>query len=559
MSFFAIQPLLHSGFFPMHDDQQIARLFEMNKSLLAGQFPVRWVQDLGFGYGYPLFNFYPPLTYYLGEIFHLGGLGYIDSTKLIWAIAFVGSATAMYFLSKEFFGKVGGVVSAIFYLYAPYHAIDAYVRGAQAELFSFVWLPLVLLFAYKLTQGKETSKYIFLTGIGLALLMLTHNLVFLPFVGFVTIWYFAFAVTTRRDQLARFAFYFLLYTALCFALSAFFWAPSLAEKQYTLVDQLLIKNLASYKIHFVCPSQLWDSPWGFGGSIPGCLDGLSFKVGKSHVVLAILGGFSALYFWYKRDSKSLLISLLSFALFIAALFMTIHYSSFVWDNLSLLWYLQFPWRFLEFSALFSSLLAGAVVIVVKNKSAQLIVGSVLLCALLVQSVKLFVPQFYQPTMSDSELTSDTAIKWHVSSTSFEYLPKGVKTVTLPSGALGVDIDQSRTAKGHYQVLSGAPNISTAQFSPNAFRLNLNSSQPSVLQFNIVNFPIWMVWMDGQPLSTYDTNAYKLVTVTVPAGSHILSGKFVDTPIRLLANSVTIVTALALIIFYGTYRIKKQSR
>jgi hypothetical protein len=36
----------------------------------------------------------------------------------------------MYLLGKEFFKKWGGVVSAIFYVWAPYHSVDVYVRAA---------------------------------------------------------------------------------------------------------------------------------------------------------------------------------------------------------------------------------------------------------------------------------------------------------------------------------------------------------------------------------------------------------------------------------------------
>src|SRR5947207_15947771 len=66
LSYWAIKPLFISGFFPIHDDTQVARVFEMNKSLADGMFPVRWVSDLGYGYGYLIFNYYAPLAYYVG-------------------------------------------------------------------------------------------------------------------------------------------------------------------------------------------------------------------------------------------------------------------------------------------------------------------------------------------------------------------------------------------------------------------------------------------------------------------------------------------------------------
>src|SRR3989344_7728429 len=77
-------PLFKQGLFIMHDDQQVARLFVFDEALKAGQFPVRWVNGLGFNFGYPLFNFYPPFVYILGEIFHLTGFGFIDSVKIVF-------------------------------------------------------------------------------------------------------------------------------------------------------------------------------------------------------------------------------------------------------------------------------------------------------------------------------------------------------------------------------------------------------------------------------------------------------------------------------------------
>ncbi|MBI2034661.1 MAG: hypothetical protein HYT11_02915, partial [Candidatus Levybacteria bacterium] len=83
LSFFSIRPLLVSGFFPMHDDTQVARVYEMWKALRDGMFPVRWVPDLGYGYGYPIFNFYAPLAYYAGAFFIFLGVDALTATKFM--------------------------------------------------------------------------------------------------------------------------------------------------------------------------------------------------------------------------------------------------------------------------------------------------------------------------------------------------------------------------------------------------------------------------------------------------------------------------------------------
>jgi hypothetical protein len=82
-SYFSIRPLLGPGFFPMHDDTQVGRVVSMGRALRNGQFPVRWVSDLGYGYGYPLYNFYAPLPYYAGGYLHMLGVSGLWSTKIM--------------------------------------------------------------------------------------------------------------------------------------------------------------------------------------------------------------------------------------------------------------------------------------------------------------------------------------------------------------------------------------------------------------------------------------------------------------------------------------------
>src|SRR6266567_6181734 len=106
LCFWAVRPLLNSGFFPIHDDEQVGRLYELHKDVVSGQLPPRLAQDLGYGYDYPLFNFYPSFIYYVAEVYHLLGFSYIVSIKLMIATGFLLAAIAIYFLAKEYFGKL---------------------------------------------------------------------------------------------------------------------------------------------------------------------------------------------------------------------------------------------------------------------------------------------------------------------------------------------------------------------------------------------------------------------------------------------------------------------
>jgi hypothetical protein len=118
----AVWDLLQPGFFPMHDDLQVFRLFEFHKCILDLQIPCRWVPDAGFGYGYPLMQFYPPMPYYPMEILKLLGLGYFWPVKIMFALAFIVSGWGMFFLPKDF--MVNERISQPCFCLCPYHSVD---------------------------------------------------------------------------------------------------------------------------------------------------------------------------------------------------------------------------------------------------------------------------------------------------------------------------------------------------------------------------------------------------------------------------------------------------
>ena len=141
LSTLTILPLIQPGFFPIHDSVQVARVFEMYQSLTDGMFPVRLVQDLGYGFGYPIFNFYAPLSYYVGATFMFLGLSALSATKLMIATGMIVSGIGMFLLARQLVRVEGAVIASLLYVFYPYHAVNLYVRGAIGELFAYAFLP----------------------------------------------------------------------------------------------------------------------------------------------------------------------------------------------------------------------------------------------------------------------------------------------------------------------------------------------------------------------------------------------------------------------------------
>ena len=550
-------PLLKPGLYVIHDDQQIARLFLFDEALKSGQFPVRWVDGLGFGFGYPLFVFYPPFVYMLGELFHLIGSGFINSIKLVFFASIIASGFAMYILAKEFWDKYSAVVASVFYLLVPYRALDIYVRGALSESFSFVWLPLILWSLYRLKR-TEKAFYIYISAIFLALLMVTHNLIFLPFMLILPV-YLLFLIWKAENK-KLFIVNCLSSIVYSFGLSAFFWLPALLEKKYTIVDQLLLVNLANYNIHFIYPQQLWNWPWGFGGSAAGLTDGISFKIGKLHVFTSIAASVLAIAHLIRLKlsgvngspaealAKAGQLSIVFFVLFLFSAFMTTFYSKPIWDLIAPLGYLQFPWRFLIFTSLFSSILAGAFLYLLRLPILRLIASLILVILLVIGNFKLFKPQTYRPDLTDEIATSEEIINWDISQSSFEYIPKGVELKKSELGTNVVNIKKSEIPTEEVQILSGLAQINSLNSTPSKINFIVNAKDPLQVRVNVFNFPGWNAKVDGKKFTIADNNRLKLITLNIPEGVHRVEIQFKDTFDRFTGNIISLTSLLILFFF-----------
>jgi uncharacterized membrane protein len=543
-SVITILPFLHSGFFPMHDDTQVARVYEMAKSLSSGMFPVRWTTDLGYGFGYPIFNFYDPLPYYIGGLIEMIGLNALLATKLMMILGIMLSGVSMYLLAKEFWGKSGGVLSALFYVYAPYHALDIYVRGDVAEFWAFALIPLVF---YALLKIHKTGKFRFtaLGALAYAALIISHNLTALMVTPFALVFAFLLFLGNRkasRNLITTFVLGILL--------SAFYWLPAVLEMQYTNVSSLITGG-SNFRDHFVCLNQLWTSPWGYGGSTKGCVDGLSFMVGKYHIVLALslfVFAIAALIFrkYFNNFSKDkLVIILFAFLGFLVSLFFTLQISQPIWELIRPMAFLQYPWRFILMAVFFASFISGALFWIIEEYLKQkliLVLGLIVLSGLLVLvSVKFFIPEKYLQVDSNY-YTNASMLSWKTSKTSDEYLPKNFQRPNnIDEVANFANLDTLEVT------------VSNVSLTPQVVMLNVNTTKAQSVIIPVAYFPAWQGYVDGGKVAT--TNHQGKIAVSLPKGQHQLKLEFKQTKIELLGDFLSLAGILAL--FAGIIQLKKK--
>jgi hypothetical protein len=528
--------LLTPGYFNMHDDLQMMRQLEMEKCFLDGQIPCRWIPDMGYGFGFPLFNFYPPLPYLIGQGIRLLGFSFVSTAKLTFLLSFLVSGVTMYFLAKEFFGKLGGVVSSFFYVWAPYHSVDVYVRGAMNEAWALAWFPLILWTAYRLIKEKKKIPWV----IGLALswfaLLTSHNLMVLIFAPVFAVWCLIFLLKKRWNSLP----YLAISGIIAFGLAAFFSIPAVLEQKYVHVDTL-VAGYYEYIAHYVSIGQLLISRfWGYGPSVWGLEDRMPFQIGHIHWILSLVLIGVLIYRYIKTKKVDNLLIISGFFLLVGwfSAFMTHSRSTPIWQALPPMKFVQFPWRFLTLSTFSFSFVAGSIVLLIKNQKLLKFAVGILVASTLILNWNYFKPEKMGP-LTDEEKFSGAA--WELQQTAgiFDYLPKSAEE--NPKGP----------QKALAEVVSGMGEVRNPKTGTNwaSFDVDIESEESKV-RIGIFYFPDFRVFLDGKEVETFVPKAEKWgrMHIEVGKGSHSVYLKLYSTPVRKVANVISLVFWLGLVSF-----------
>lgn len=516
-------PLFKPGFFPTQDFIYIARLYQMDKSLKDGQFPVRWIPD--FRYGEPLYNFYAPLPYYVGTFIHTLGFAFIPTVKILFALSFVLSAFAMYIFAKELFGKLGGIFVSTLYLYAPYRSVDIYVRGALSEAWAFIFFPIIFLGALNLTR-KVSVKNLLILSLGLAGLFFTHNIMTVLFLPFFLGWVFFLIIREKNIKLLK---PFILSILLGFGLAASFLLPAFFEKSFVQTDHLTV-GYFDYRGHFVEWRQFFFAPWGYGASLWGNEDGMSFQVGVIHwVVLALV---SALVLIRRRRKEVIFLAIFLGLEFLFSLFMQHNKSQPIWTMFSTLAFVQFPWRFLGVSVFFVSLIGGILTLILNDKARFLIYPIVLITVLF--NFQFFHPESFYYDSRDEHYISEKVLSQD-DKLPKDYLPIWVKYIDKEKKFI-----TPQAKKGSIEVSDFNRRSSSATF-------NISVTEDADIEIPITYFPGWKVYANNKEVKLEEPSNLGLVRILLPKGSYEVKLNFDNTAIRTAGNTLSLLSLTLLLI------------
>jgi 6-pyruvoyl-tetrahydropterin synthase related domain len=552
----AAQPLLSLQFFHSDDGlDHLLRLFALDDTIRQGVVYPRWLFDLAYGYGYPLFDFYPPLAAHIAETLHLLGLGFVDAIKGTDLISIVVALTGAYILAVELFrdakdAQTAGILTAVAYVFFPYFLIDIYTRSAIAEALAAALLPWLV---WSLRRGlREPSiSSAISTAVFAALLLLAHSLTLFIAVP-VLIAYALFEVlalpaTTRRAVAARIT----LSALLGVGLGAFYWLPFVTELNLVKMGKGIGLIAEVFSDHFLALSALIQSSLLYQYS------DAPFALGLTSVVVGILAIAVSVFASQKLIERRIVlffgaVSILATAAMIEPL-------RDMWLALPFVTMVQYPWRVSVLIGLGLSMVIGALPIALARagwlqalsarlpefarSSPDLLnlgLAAAVAGALVWSAIANLAPQqiFFPsnaPTLA--QLARFEAYSGFIATTTWgEYLPATVNVS---------DLLTYRAPPVQSSANVGSVQLERWTRAVRVFRVS--ALQPVSLSLRSFYFAGWEATVDGAPVTTFANTPLGLLTMTVPAGEHRIAFKLKDT---LPQQAGTIISILSVLVFAG---------
>ena len=509
----------------------LQRVHQFATAIGDGHFPVRWMPDANYGYGYPFFNYYAPLSIAVAAFFRLFDFSYVLAIKLAQLAGFLLAGWGMYQLARRWLGNDwGGLLAAAAYTLAPFHMVNVYVRGdSLAEFWAMALYPLVLLAADE-AVNRPDRRSMLLLAISYAALILSHNISALIFSPFLLL-YLLIALWRHGSRPALLGVTGGLLFGLL--LSGWFWLPALVETSLVQTDPVTSGYFA-YTNHFLAnPVQ---SSWLFDYDVAGRV---AFRMGLAQVLLAMAGlgvGLWALLTKRNQGDKAGLFFV--FATLLISTFMLLSFSKFLWDALPLLPFTQFPWRFLSVQALATALLAGLLAWLPGRWLPRLVVVSAI-ALLLVAGLGWLETDHLPLADADASPLALAQYEWFTgnigSTVSAEYLPYTVQPRPNTSSWLNIG-DRERAV-----ILSGQGAV-TQQGQGAArqtWELDINSEE-AVIMFPLLYWPGWAGKLNDTDIALQAAPGSGLVMVSgIPAGMHTLTLRLTRTPIRLVGELLSL--------------------
>jgi hypothetical protein len=535
--------------------------------LSAGVLYPRWQEDTNRGFGAPTMNYYSPGIYYLTSACFWLTQNWNLALWVTHLLMMAASALAFFLYARRLLALLPALLATAFYIFAPYHIVDQYQRGAIAELLTFVWMPLVLYFIDRLFFDAPTEAVLPKEGDDSRasrfskMAIRRHdlwNVVGLAVCYGATLWshiptayQFSLTLAIILPMLAivRKNFRGLLLSGLSLlfgaCLSGAYLYPAVMEQHLIHSDQLNGKIIYE-QTYMLIPNFI----------PPGASHDFIELLNRIWLINVFVLSIGTLLFLILRRSNTKFENekarvLTWAAAGLVASFMMLSLSDDLRQIIPKLEIGVFSWRFLSVSSFVAALLFGMGVQAVGDtlavgvvKRRLILVAPILLFGLIGFSiVQVILPmRSFQLFTPEKEHFNDIMIPANVALTPRELPQMQWAAFTKQPGKIVIE-----------------------QWLPQSRKLTVNLPQDDKLIVRTFNFPGWKAAVDGKPSTIDSYPELGAMEIALNAGTHTIQLEFSDTPPRQIGNIMTLtafvmmLALMAIVALKGRRQPTKQSQ
>ena len=577
----------------------------------------RWIPDLYRGYGYPVFNFYSPIVYWVGYLLTVTGVSVWNAFRLIGLGSIVSGAIGTYYLVRVTCQHQDGtcrslpaVVASLVYVLAPYpFVINIYLRGNLPEALSLGLVPWFLLAVDQcfIAARRATIRTVLIAAVTGATIVLTHQLSGLLALGAAIVWIVARVATspsTLRLGFARVALGGLVSGGLLAStgIPSILELPAVHYENATMPIAQLLEKLVDISgstprpiiLHGpavpVLPGAVdwawkYRYPWGIAPTFA------PMKPASTHMVIAVTTlvslsviGIAGTLRRRRNDVSAVVVALPVLGpvlLLTVTWFCTTTWSETLWLNLPALRLVQFPWRLYGPFSL-GVALGVAMVLEGASKFGRLANGAswvaAVMAVLLLGVASLGSPPIpFRDNVShrvdaDTILRSEFNHDWWIGGAATglgDFTPIDVvlkvSDTLHPSGNQVFDREYPPGSWVGSTALVYAGSARISELRRDGLRMEAVvdvESDGATVAFHQLSFPGWRGYVDGRevpirvpPYDPAEDARLGFHLVDVPAGRHAVTVIFGSTLPRITGDAITAVTGVSiLIIVLGYLRI-----
>ncbi len=488
----------------------------------------------------------------------------------------------MYLWARDYWGRLGGLISAIAYLYAPYHILDYFVRGDLHETAALAFFPLAL-FSFNRYFATGKKKYILLNVVSYSLIALSHTLMSMLFTPLL--FFYILLLKYQHKPSSRKTPKALFHVFLGIICTSFYWLPGFFERRFVKLDTMT-QGFGNFRDHFIRLHQLFNPQWGYGASVKGVEDTISFQIGNAAILLSLIGILSIPFSRRRNAGGKNVIFIFVIAAFFISVFFMLDISAELWETIPFLAYFQFPYRFLAPASLLISFCAGSSIRLFHNSKpiTRSLFTAIAVFVLLILNVGYCRVVGYVET-PESQWNYETLRKFRDSIQTGEYIPRWVKGFPPPknfnfvlekipeNGFSRESMNKrlkSRVEKfkhlelyekkeipvgsriirpQKYNILKGNPLISKYHFSSGEISFLYSSQISSEILLGSFFYPGWMLYLDEKAVSQPQPDPNSgLTLLKLPPGVFKVKILFQETPLRIASWILSSLTFLALCIY-----------